>query len=517
MYKCLMLKPITLSIMLLPLAGCSLPMNQATKDKPISVASTHWFNDENSAVALARGQTAFLPLDDAFISIASRIHLIRNAKNHIDLQYYIWKDDFIGHMMLQELLKAADRGVKVRLLIDDQNGTQLDDTLKVLALHPNFSIKIFNPYKYRHFRAIDYAFRLKHVNHRMHNKLIIADGAIAVTGGRNISREYFDASENFQFTDLDILFYGTAVQEANTVFQQFWNDDLSYGVPQLLGKSSTEDLRELRRLYELDAVRKNNVENRIEYAQKILSKNLEQKQIRWAPAHFIADNPNKIRGEAQGQQLIYKQIQQLMGTPTQNMELVSAYFVPTQKGTDYLSALAQNKVKVRVLTNSLAANDVAIVHSFYQKYRQDLLKNGVKMYEFKPYIERNKRTWYEVMTGNIIPAKGKNASSLHAKFFDIDGMVFIGSFNFDPRSANLNTEVGLVVESEQLQNEISASLDHYLPHIAYEVKLDQNNNLIWLEQKNDGSIKEWRQEPETTTLQRLSMKWVSYLPIEWLM
>lgn len=147
----------------------------------------------------------------------------------------------------------------------------------------------------------------------------------------------------------------------------------------------------------------------------------------------------------------------------------------------------------------------------------DLLKNGVKLYEFKPYIERNKRTWYEIVTGNIIPAKGKNASSLHAKFFDIDGMVFIGSFNFDPRSANLNTEVGLVVESEQLQNEISASLDQYLPHIAYEVKLDQNNDLIWLDRQANGTIKELKQEPETTKFQRLSMKFVSYLPLEWVM
>ena len=199
------------------------------------------------------------------------------------------------------------------------------------------------------------------------------------------------------------------------------------------------------------------------------------------------------------------------------MELVSAYFVPTQKGSEYLSNLAQNNVNIRVLTNSLAANDVPIVHSFYQKYRQDLLKNGIKLYEFKPYIERNKRTWYEVVTGNIIPAKGKNASSLHAKFFDIDGMVFIGSFNFDPRSANLNTEVGLVVESEELQNQISASLDQYLPQIAYELKLDQNNHLIWLDRQPNGTIKELKHEPETTAFQRFTMKLASYLPVEWMM
>ena len=203
-----------------------------------------------------------------------------------------------------------------------------------------------------------------------------------------------------------------------------------------------------------------------------IQNHLEQRPIRWAKAHFISDIPDKIRGQSEEQKLIYNQMIKIMGTPKQHLELVSAYFVPTEKGTAYLSGLANKNVDVRILTNSFLANDVALVHAFYAKYRQDLLKNGINLYEFKPFIHREKRTWYEVMTGNVIPAKGKNASSLHAKFFDIDGMVFIGSFNFDPRSARLNTEVGLVVESDELQNEISNSLNQYLPQIAYELKLN---------------------------------------------
>ena len=160
---------------------------------------------------------------------------------------------------------------------------------------------------------------------------------------------------------------------------------------------------------------------------------------------------------------------------------------------------------------------MAVVHAFYKKYRHDLLKNGVQLYEFKPYIERKKRTWYEVMTGNVIPAKGKSASSLHAKFFDIDGMVFIGSFNFDPRSASLNSEVGLVVESEQLQNDISQALNQYLPQIAYQLKLNERNEIIWLDHQQDGSVKEHKTDPDTTSFQRFAMKAVSYLPVEWMM
>ena len=505
------------SLALITLTGCSLPMNQSNKQPPIQIHAEHWLNGSNVDTQMSQGLTAYLALDDAFSSIASRLHLINKAKYNIDLQYYIWENDSIGHLMLAELLKAADRGVKIRLLIDDQNGTKLDATLKQLAAHPNFEIKLFNPYKFRKLRVIDYAFRLKHINQRMHNKLIIADGAIAVTGGRNISREYFDASDNFQFTDMDILFYGTAVQHANDVFHEFWNDNLSYSVPQLLGNGNQEQLSKLRQYYELTALQKDQLKKRIELAEKQINKHLKDRPINWAKAHFIADSPNKIRGEATHDQLIYSQMLNIMGEPKQHLELVSAYFVPTRKGTDYLVNLSKNDVRIRILTNSFLANDVAVVHAFYQKYRHDLLQNGIKLYEFKPYIERNKRTWYEVVTGNVIPAKGKNTSSLHAKFFDIDGMVFIGSFNFDPRSANLNSEVGLVVESDVLQKYISRSLDQYLPQIAYELKLNKQGEIIWLDQHKDGSIVEYKHDPETTKFQRFAMQAVSYLPIEWMM
>ena len=517
----MLIKPFTHAVMfslaLITLTGCSLPMNQSNKQPPIQIHAEHWLNGSNVDTQMSQGLTAYLALDDAFSSIASRLHLINKAKYNIDLQYYIWENDSIGHLMLAELLKAADRGVKVRLLIDDQNGTKLDATLKQLAAHPNFEIKLFNPYKFRKLRVIDYAFRLKHINHRMHNKLIIADGAIAVTGGRNISREYFDASDNFQFTDMDILFYGTAVQHANDVFHEFWNDNLSYSVPQLLGNGNQEQLSKLRQYYELTALQKDQLKKRIELAEKQINKHLKDRPINWAKAHFIADSPNKIRGEATHDQLIYSQMLNLMGEPKQHLELVSAYFVPTRKGTDYLVNLSKNDVRIRILTNSFLANDIAVVHAFYQKYRHDLLQNGIKLYEFKPYIERNKRTWYEVVTGNVIPAKGKNTSSLHAKFFDIDGIVFIGSFNFDPRSANLNSEVGLVVESDVLQKYISKSLDQYLPQIAYELKLNKQGEIIWLDQHKDGSIVEYKHDPETTKFQRFAMQAVSYLPIEWMM
>lgn len=497
-------------------------MNAAQPEKSAEYEAKNWINNQQQDThdKLAQGLTAYFSMSDAFQSIAARVHLIRKAQHRLDLQYYIWSDDFIGHLMLDELLKAADRGVKVRLLIDDQNGTQLDDTLITLSQHPNIDIKLYNPYKYRHFKVIDYIFRFNNINHRMHNKLIVADGSIAVTGGRNISSEYFDASESFQFTDMDILFYGTAVQHANDVFLNFWNYDLSYSVPQLLGTQASQSLDQLRLGYlkkHHQSQEHQSIDQKVNQEQQQLEKQLSHQQPAWAKAYFLADHPDKTKAKAQGEQLIYNQILKKMGQPQQEFDLVSAYFVPTQQGSDYLAKLAKSQVKVRLLTNTLVANDVALVHAFYQKYRKPLLQSGAKLYEFKPYIEREQRTWYEIMTGNIIPAKGKNTSSLHAKFFDVDDKVFIGSFNFDPRSVHLNTEVGLMVESNELQEKVSTQLDHYLPFVAYEVKLDDQGQLLWREQRKDGTVIEHHVEPESTRFQRFMMKTVSYLPIEWMM
>ncbi len=498
-------------------SGCKLPENQASADPPIGVIKEHWLNTPDLPEQLEQQLTASVGLDDPFLSIASRIYLIRHAKQHLDLQYYIWKNDFIGQLMLAELLKAADRGVKVRLLLDDQNGTALDPALKALVQYPNFQIRLFNPYIGRKFRAFDYFFRAKYANRRMHNKLIIADGAIAVTGGRNISSEYFDASFDFQFSDMDILFYGPSVYDANHVFREFWNHPLSYSVQQWLAIDETVNVEKLRTEY-ASLLEKPHVTNeQLKKAEKRLAIKLKAQNLHWSKAHFVADSPAKILGEAKDDQLIYQQMIKLMGFPQQQMELVSAYFVPTQLGVAYLGDFADRGVKIRVLTNSFMANDVAVVHAYYQQYRPELLKKGIQLYEFKHVLKRNKRSWYEIATGHVIPAKNKNSSSLHAKFFDVDGKVFIGSFNFDPRSAHLNTEVGLVVESEELQQQISQNLDHHLPKIAYEVKLNAQGELIWLEQQVNGQIKIHHQEPEMTAFQRWMMKLVSYLPFEWMM
>ncbi|MFM6930825.1 MAG: type VI secretion system ATPase TssH [Novosphingobium sp.] len=322
---------------------------------------------------------------------------------------------------------------------------------------------------------------------------------------------------HFQFSDMDILFYGQAVDDANRVFREFWNHQLSYSVQQWLKMDETASMEKLRDEY-INLLEKPDITaEQLKKAEKRLAVKLKAQNLHWAKAYFVADSPAKITGDAKPEQLIYHQMIELIGFPTQKMELVSAYFVPTQLGTDYLGQFADRGVEIRVITNSFMANDIAVVHAYYQKYRPELLKKGIRLYEFKHVLKRNKRTWYEIATGHVIPAKNKNSSSLHAKFFDVDGKVFVGSFNFDPRSAQLNTEVGLVIESVELQQQISQNLDHHLPRIAYEVKLNEQRELIWLEQESNGQIKVHQQEPEMTSFQRWMMKLVSYLPFEWMM
>lgn len=497
--------------------GCDTHMNNVQPEQKLNTHFQNWVSDPDAQVKLQQGLTAYIAMEDAFRSIASRILLIRHAKHNLDLQYYIWADDFIGNLMLSELLQAADRGVKVRLLIDDQNGRQLDPQFKALMQHPNIQIKVYNPYKFRTLRIFDYLFRAKQINRRMHNKLIIADGSIAVTGGRNIGGEYFDASQSFQFSDMDVLFVGPVLNTANQIFIDFWNNELSYPIAQFLKPGQAQDLLDLRSEFQQYSQNYQKTSAKVDAEQHILENLLQQSKLSWAPAHFIADSPEKTLGRAVNDQLIYNQIIEKMGEPKQGLDLISAYFVPTQYGSQYLASLPKKNVNVRVLTNTLVANDVALVHAFYQKYRYQLLKNGVKLYEFKPYIERNNRTWYEIATGNVIPAKMKNKSSLHAKLINVDNKVFIGSFNFDPRSANLNTEVGLVIESDQLRQQVSELLDVSINKVAYELKLNSQGKIIWQDHHDNGSITEYQVDPQSTAFQRFMMHSVSYLPIEWMM
>ncbi|MCU4587768.1 phospholipase D family protein [Acinetobacter ursingii] len=466
-----------------------------------------------------QGLTGYHLLYDPLEALTARLKLIDKAEKSLDLQYYIWDNDRVGALALHAIIRAADRGVKVRLLIDDNNAKQMEAVLLALSQHQNIEVKLFNPYRFRKFRAIDMVLDLKRINRRLHNKSFIADDQIALIGGRNMTNQYYNSSDNYQFSDVDVMLVGSAVDDIVHSFDDYWNDKYAYSVINIVNAKThylryPELKRQLDEHYELA-----NVQNYLNLAARShafdqwFNSNI---QFDWVQAKVVKDSPDKIRGKAKKEQHLNFQLIKNLQKPEENVDLVSAYFVPEKQGAKHLSELAQNGVQVRVLTNSFKANDVSIVHAFYGKYRKELLENGVQLYEFLPTLdeeELNKDT-RELAKEAKISLKGLSNSSLHAKMMTLDQkQVFIGSFNFDPRSAYLNTEIGVILNSPSLAKSIHQTMDQQLTHYAYKLVLDANHNINWYRQMPN-STKIYKKEPRMKWWQRAGVKMLSWLPIE---
>lgn len=455
--------------------------------------------------------------EDALIS---RLQLIERAEKSLDLQYYIWDNDKMGALALAALLKAADRGVHVRLLIDDNNSKHLEAAYYALDQHPNIEIRYFNPFKYRRVRALDFVLDFNRLTRRMHNKTFIADHEVALIGGRNMSNQYFNASDNFQFSDMDVILVGNAVNDITNSFDEYWNHEYAYPVAQLsqhtAKRLSYESLKK--------QLEQHWFVSHLEDMNGVLSAALtfdewfnEDLKFNWVDAVIIADPADKIKKETDVESSFAFQLQNLVKTPKDNMDLVSAYFVPEKQGVDLLRESSEKGVKIRVLTNSFKANDVPLVHAFYAQYREDLLKSGIEVYEFLPVLpiildkkERNK----VIGDQSKFNRAGLSKSSLHAKFMAFDQQqVFIGSFNLDPRSAYLNTEIGVILESPELASTIHNEMNQNIMKYAYRVELDENNKLRWIHEDN-GKQYIYHSEPRTAWWQRLGLKMLTWLPIE---
>lgn len=468
------------------------------------------------------GLTGYHMLLEPIDAIAARLLLIEQAQKSIDLQYYIWHNDKIGALAWDALVRAADRGVKVRLLLDDNNTKDLDACLLALDQHPNIEVRLFNPFIHRKLRMIDYALDFKRTNRRMHNKTFIVDGQVALIGGRNMSNQYYDAGETFQFSDIDVFLTGSVVPEIAQSFDDYWNYNMAYPAPQII---SAKDHR-----LTLDGLRTQLEHHRVTTAvQNYLDLTKQQAefndwlqaapQLEWVTAHLVQDAPEKIDKDANPDEHLAFQMQHVIGQPNNKVDIISAYFVPGEKGKQTLLNLRKKDVKIRILTNSYAANDVGIVHAFYGKYRKDLLANGVELYEFLPVLKNTKR-WRKKKTNNsnLLTLGDSSDASLHAKMMGVDQQqVFIGSFNFDLRSANLNTEIGVILDSPKLARQMATDLDKNIMNLSYRVKLDDKGKLIWEEKMPDGSLRIHRTEPNINWLKRQGLTVISWLPLDGLM
>ena len=464
--------------------------------------------------------TGYHLLYDPLEAFAARIHLIDRAEKTLDLQYYIWDNDKIGSLALHSIIQAADRGVKVRLLIDDNNAKKMEGIYLALDQHVNIEVKLYNPYRFRHYRAMDMVLDLKRINRRMHNKSFIADNQIALIGGRNMSNQYYNVSENYQFSDVDVMLVGSAADEIVHSFDDYWNDDYAFDVQTIVNPKHYslrfDSLKQqLDSHYQISTVQNYlDLANRSHAFEEWLNHSI---QLDWVKAEIVSDSPNKIRAKAKKEQHLNFQLLKHLEKPEHSVDIISAYFVPEKKGAKMLGELAQRDIRVRVLTNSFSANDVSLVHAFYGKYRKDLLKHDVELYEFLSAPEAQNLNTYteEIAEKAKVSLKGLSRSSLHAKLMTIDEkQVFIGSFNFDPRSAYLNTEIGVLLDSPKLANAVHQTMNQNLSKYAYKLLLDANQSINWKIQRHDGSVKTYQNEPKMKWWQRAGVKIISWLPIE---
>ncbi len=438
---------------------------------------------------------------DAFVARAA---LANAAERSIDAQYYIWRNDTAGRLLLQSLRRAADRGVRVRLLLDDNNTKGMDALLCGLNAHPRIEVRLFNPFMHRRARILDFLGDFSRANRRMHNKTFTVDQQATVVGGRNVGDEYFGAGDGVMFADLDVLAVGPVVHAVSSDFDRYWASESSYPVDRVIHGTAPSDI----------GVAPADDPASREYLQSLQRSTLMQ-QLReqklpwhWAAARFISDDPAKGLGKAEVENTLVSQLAPVIMGAKRDLTIVSPYFVPRRAGTKRLVSLARSGVPVTVLTNALAATDVAAVHAGYVKYRTKLLRGGVKLYELK-----HNATIVETSIGGVT---GSSGASLHAKTFAVDGrQVFVGSYNLDPRSARLNTEMGLLIDSPVLARQLSqVVVEHGLDH-AYAVTL-ADDQLRW-NTREDGQTLTFRNEPQSSWIDRMLVRILTLLPIEHLL
>ena len=513
------------------MAGCaSLPPPQ---DRSVSTASTDTADTRLGRavapyIAMHPGKSGIHELTAAYDAFAARALLADAAQKTLDAQYFIWSGDQVGTLLFERLWKAAERGVRVRLLLDDASTSGLDPTLAALAAHPSIELRLYNPFAQRDARAWAYLTNFGRLNRRMHNKSFTVDNQVTVIGGRNIANEYFGAGSGIGFADIDVLAIGLTVAEVSTEFDLYWNSPSAYPAAGFVGSSGADGAAALQSLF--DAARADPVS--VDYLNAvrqtpIMSELLsEQIVFEWTTAQVLYDDPAKTLDTSERTDvLLFPELMKRLGRPENSFDIVSPYFVPGDEGTAMLAEMARRGVKVRVLTNSLAASDERIVHAGYLKRREDLLRAGVVLYELKPTANKSKLQ----VEGRFGAGK---VAGLHAKTYAVDSArFFVGSFNFDLRSARLNTEMGVVIDSTRGGDAFARFFETEAPLIAYEVRLAaageglasgeasmaQGARLVWIARTASGEEKRYDVDPETDWSTRFGVGFLSALPIDWLL
>ncbi len=438
-------------------------------------------------------------------ALGLRLGLIEKAERSIDIQSYLIRDDLSGNLIALRLIEAANRGVRVRLLMDDALTEPIDAGLLSLNDHVNIEVRVFNPFPRRRSRLISFIANFNILNRRMHNKSFTVDNQVTIVGGRNLADEYYQTSVTSEFLDEDIAAIGPVVDDVSVGFDEYWNTKEAipisvfdkYVPHQALNDTIEAGQRHLERHRESPVIRGLN---------EHLIRDLVDGVLPWIPARteLVLDHPDKVRGLVRRQiGDVTERLIRMVSSATEEVIVVSPYFVPQREGVDFFGALAKKGVRVVILTNSLASTNHSSVHAVYARYRKPLLRQGIELYELRPTEE-----------GGVVGDAEAARLTLHSKVAIVDRRsVFVGSFNLDPRSLYINTELGMVVESGEIGEAMASSGLESLQTVAYRLQLSQRGRLNW-HYRSAGQDLVARKEPDTSLWRRILTRLMGLLPIE---
>ena len=452
------------------------------------------------------------------VAFYARLALAEMAERSIDAQYYIWQRDRVGKLLLGALVRAADRGVRVRLLVDDIGSLPDDDTLRMIDAHENIEVRLFNPASSRVARSLWVFTEFSRVNRRMHNKSFTVDNQVTVVGGRNIGDEYFQAGSVFNYGDVDAVAIGAVVPEVSARFDRYWNAEVVYGIRELHPEPMEAGEAEKRRTRLLDfAEEQRHTQQAAAARDSDWARELRERRVSFADAtiRVTSDDPAKVERppDNHASTNLLPQLAPEFNGVHDRLVLVSPYFVPGKGGVRWLSDLRARGVRVALLTNGLGSTDVLPVFSKYRKYRRPLIEAGVEIYEVNPRSGALKPA---------VPAEDPDAPppgvSLHGKLLAFDcRQFFVGSMNLDPRSARLNTEIGFVVDAPDVARTLCEGLDRSFANGAYRVEVGRlpggGTRLEWVG-KDGGRDVRLTGEPHSSRWQRVKAWFFGILPIE---
>ncbi len=503
-YPCKFLLPVLLSL-LSACASTSFDIVQETSFAiPASDGTRLGRHTMEQARTRSERESAFFPLTSGGAALGARLRLIDAAEESIDLQYFLMKDDIVGALISAKLLKAADRGVRVRFLLDDIFSTVRDVDLFVLNQHENIEVRLFNPIARRGFKYLNFAWDFARANRRMHNKSFTVDGSVTIVGGRNLAAEYFSLNDKTEFFDIDVLASGPIAADVAASFDYFWNFRKAIGIHHLRDKPTPRQMQQAR-----DAIANiMSSQGAAIYSEAINSEILprfinDEVSDVIAEAELISENPQKLKLPVGDDSLrLITALGEFMQNADDEVLIISPYLIPTEEGMALFRSIRDRGTRIRLVTNSLASTNHVAVHAHYEGYRKDLLEMGAELYE----------TRADAFHVSGLRDDERQRSTLHAKLIIIDRRyIFIGSLNMDPRSIAINTELGVMIDSPDLAAMLLDDIGGVFDQVVYRLELDPGGTLLW-HGLDQGEAVAYGREPQASWWRRFSTNFFKLLP-----